>query len=379
MASRMSLSARLPGWLRGMLHLGETEVERLQRVRIPSRALVLFSRQFVVLLRGGVPLVQCLNALCLQDEYPDLGLVLVEVTRRVEGGHRLSEALANFPGVFSKIVVVMVQIGEKTGSLDDSMDRLAGWLERDGELMQRVRSALTYPAFIMALTVVLTLGLFYGVMPAFLGIFQDMHVELPLITRIVVAFTLAVRNPLAWLIGGLVLGLGWRQLKRTWADERGRVVLYRAATRLPVLGAILWNGSSARFCCAVSALLMSGSNLQSSLRLGAAVSGSPVLDRDVVPLSNAVMNGIQPSEYMMLHPAIYSRTMTHMAAAGEEASRLPEMFARASEFHGLEMESQVDALKAALEPMMLSAVAIIVGTIIFSVFLPLYGFLNKIS
>lgn len=357
----------------------ENELQQLQRAVVSPKALVLFARQFVVLLRAGVPLVESLSTLCLQEEFPQFGRVIEQVTRRVESGYRLSDSLARFPGVFSKIFVVMVQIGEKSGNLDDSLDRLAGWLERDSELRHRIRSALTYPAFIIGLTLTLTMGLFYGVMPAFLNIFEEMHVELPLLTKMVIAFTHGVRNPLAWIVSGALLGAAWHQLKRSWEDERGRVVLYGLARRVPLLGSILWNGSSSRFCCAVEALLSSGSNLHSTLLLAGQVSGSPLLAQDVKRLARAIMDGEQASEYMLLHPEIYSATMTHMAAAGEEVSRLPEMFGRASEFHGLEMESQVDALKAALEPLMLAAVAVIVGIIIFAVFLPLYGFLNQIG
>ncbi len=371
---------RLPAWLRRLLgRERRSELERLQQLSVPSKALVLFTRQFVVLLRAGVPLVESLSTLCLQAEYPDFGLVIEQVTHRVESGYRLSDSLARFPGVFSKIFIVMVQIGEKAGDLDDSLDRLAGWLERDSELMHKIRSALTYPAFIITLTMTLTMGLFYGVMPAFLNIFEEMHVELPLITRLVIAFTHAVRNPLAWLIAGGALGALWFQLKRTWQDENGQILLYGLASRVPILGSILWNGSASRFGCAVEALLSSGSNLHTTLIMAGQVSGSPILARDVKQLARAIMDGDNASEYMIRHPEIYSGTMTHMAAAGEEVSRLPEMFGRASEFHGLEMESQVDALKSALEPMMLAGVAVIVGVIIFAVFLPLYGFLNQIG
>lgn len=351
----------------------------MPRVRIPFQALALFTRQLVTLLHGGVPLVRALEAVSLQSEYPAFGKVIEEITRRVESGHRFSDSLTRYPELFPKIYVVMVEIGEHSGGLHQSMESLAGWLERDGQLRQRIRSALTYPAFILSLAGVLTLAIFYWVMPAFLGIFSEMQVELPLITRITLGLTSALRSPSAWLATALILAGLTRQLKRTWEDQNGRLFLYSLALRVPLLGGILWNGSTSRYCSAVETLLNSGSTLERSLRLSAAVSGSPVLLADAPRLTSAVMEGHLASDHMLEHPDIYSLTMAHMAAAGEEASRFPEMFGRAGDFHAMEMEGQVETLKAALEPILLAGVALVVGTIILSVFLPLYGFLNKLS
>ncbi|MFN8608223.1 MAG: type II secretion system F family protein [Vulcanimicrobiota bacterium] len=348
-------------------------------MRIPFQALALFTRQLVTLLQGGVPLVRSLEALSLQSEYPAFGEVVRDITHKVESGHRFSDSLSRYPLIFPKIYVVMVEIGEHSGGLDHSMERLAGWLERDGQLRQRIRSALTYPAFILALAACLTLIIFYCVMPAFMGIFTEMQVELPLITRFTLGVTNAVRSPTAWLATVLLLAGVVRQVQRAWEDPGGRLFLYSLALQIPLLGGILWNGAASRYCSAAETLLNSGSGLERTLRLSASVSGSPLLQSDSARLTGTVSEGNLASEHMLEHSEIYSTTMAHMAAAGEEASRLPEMFGRAGDFHALEMEGQVETLKAALEPMMLAAVALVVGTVILSVFLPLYGFLSRIA
>lgn len=357
----------------------KAELDLLAQVRVPFTTRVLFTRQLVTLLHGGVPLVRALETLTMQDEQPEFGRVVESITHQVEAGHRFSVALSRFPLIFPKIYVVMIQIGEESGSLHESLKCLGDWLERDGHLMQRIRSSLTYPAFVMAFAVVLTLALFLVVMPPFLTIFTEMRVPLPLITRIVMGVTAAVRNPLAWLIGGSLVWLAFHQLRRAWLDPHGRVFLYGLARQVPLLGSVLWNGSSSRFCCAAEALLNSGSTLDKTLRLAAAVSGSPYLELDIENLTRAVTQGNLLSDYMRHNPEHYSHTMTHMVAAGEEVSRVPDMLGRAANFHEIEMEGQVDALKAALEPLMLLAVATVVGIILLSVFLPLYGFLNKID
>lgn len=368
---------RARNWKRRILRQGETANDRLQRVRVASKDLVLFTRQFVTLFRGGVPLDQCLETLSQQETNVGFGLVILEVKSKVIAGSRFSDSVAKFPRVFPKIFEVMVRIGEETGCLESTMDSLASWLERDSELKTRVRSAMTYPAFIISTTIVLTLGLFYGVMPAFLTIFTEMHVQLPLITRIVLGFTRAIREPLFWLLTLAFLGVVRNQLRKAWADRKKRLILYGSVLRVPILGGILWNGSTARFCAASEILLNSGSNLLNTLRLAGAVCGSPVIEHNVTQMIETVKDGQSISVYMRKNPKVFSRTLANFVAAGEESSRLPEMFEFASSTHQMDMDTQVDALKAALEPLMLATVAILVGTIILSIFLPLYGFLTQ--
>lgn len=350
-----------------------------RNLRIPFQSLVLFTRQLVTLLYSGVPIVQSLDTLSYQSENPKFGEAVADISHRVSSGSRLSDALTHYPGIFSQIYVVMVRIGEQGGDLDRSLDSLAGWLERDGQMLQRAKSALTYPAFVAVLTTGLTFALFYMVMPAFLGIFSDLGAQLPLITRIVIAITEGVRNPAVWLGGLWLVGAFVHEIRLAWRTPRGRVFLYDLLLHIPMIGGVLYNSSCSRFCAALEALLGSGSDLSRSLKLAATVSGSPIIAQDADHLVASVVLGSQPSDHMYAHPEIYSATMTHMASAGEEASRLPEMLGRASQFHLLEMESSIDALKASIEPLMLGTVACIVAVIVLSIFLPLYGFLDKIG
>jgi type IV pilus assembly protein PilC len=351
----------------------------LQEVRIPARTLVLFTRQLVTLILGGVPLIRALETLSLQTEEPRFGEVLQRVVGQVESGHPFSQALSAYPHIFSRVYVVMVKIGEESGGLHSSLDCVGHWLQRDSDMYQKLRSALTYPVFVLSFCALLTCLVFYFVLPPFLSLFADLHVPLPLVTRVVIAITQGLRSPLVVLIlaaGSYALA---RELRRRWQTPGGRLWLYQAAAHVPLLGSILWHGSAARFGCALQALLESGNDLTRSLRLASNVSGNPVLEQDAEALVRAVMNGSHASEHMQLHPDIYSTTLACMAAAGEEASRLPEMVGRASDYHLLEMEGKVEALKASIEPLTLALVAMIVGTIIMAIFLPLYSFLDKIG
>ena len=351
----------------------------LQKVAVPAQVLVLFSRQLATMQASGVPIHRALETLGNQEEFPDFGVVLEEVTECVHGGGRFSQALSRFPRVFPRIFVTMVQIGEETGSLENSLERVANWLQRDDQVVQQLRAALTYPAFVLGVSVLLTLGLFYTVLPNFLNIFLEMHMQLPLLTRMVMAITQAVRNPLVWAVALVVFGLGYRALQASLATPTGAARLFRLAASTPFLGGMLVYGTASRYCAASEALLSSGMDLPRALRLAARASGNPLLDQDSQKLVDAVINGEQVSTHMALHPELYLPLLANIVATGEEASRLPEMFGRAAALFDDEMSHRVNTLSGALEPILVSGVALVLGTLVLAIFLPMYSYLTQLN
>lgn len=349
------------------------------KVTVPPQVLCVFSRQLATMLRNAVPIVQALETLSYQEEYPNFGEVVADIAEKISQGHMFSHQLAQYPRIFSKIYQTLVAIGERTGDLDSSLERLSDWLERDQRLRQRVKSAMTYPIFVLILSVVLTLFMFYTVLPSFLGIFSEMDVPLPWITRVVLFITQAVRQPGFWLVflGGLgvLYSVGGEYLR----TPQGQVSLFRVLRRIPLVGAMLMMGSSARFCMSVEAMLSSGMDLARALRMAASASGNPEFIADAPNLERSIMDGEPCSDYMAMHPEIYPPSLTHMVMAGEQSSRLADMFGRSGEYFDVEMNFQVDALSAAMEPLMLATVASVVATVILSIFLPLYSYLGKLG
>jgi type IV pilus assembly protein PilC len=362
-----------------VLVVDEAEEKRFQKRRVPRRMVVLFARHLATMLRSGVPIVQCLDTLRSQPESPHLGEVIDRLGRQIESGHKFSNALARFPLLFSPIFVTMVTIGEQTGGLDASLDRLASWMESDEGLAQSIKSALTYPIFVLIVSAILTLTVFYTVLPGFVDIFASMHIPLPLITQIILGLTTAIRKPLFWIVAITLAFGGCRLYQRESSTPEGQVRMFQMLLRVPLISSLLFEGTSARYCAAASALLGSGMDLTRSFRLAAGASGNPVIIRDAPKLIRTVMDGEHVSAHMARNRDVYSGIMMYMVRTGEEASRLPEMLQQAALFHEMETRSKVDALKAALEPLMLMAVALVVGTIVVSVFLPMYSYLNKLS
>lgn len=351
----------------------------LARVRVSDQDLIMFTRQLAAMLRTGVPITRSLETLASQGDDPRLREVVDFIYRKVSEGVMMSHAISQVPRVFSHMYVSMVRIGESTGALAENLDMLGMWMERDWQLVRKVKAALTYPIFVLVLSAVLTIGLFYYILPGFVKIFDEMQIQLPLITRIVMGITNAVRNPGAWMVG---LGCGaalYFFIRDQLATEAGRIRFYRLAMLVPVLGPMLRQAALARFCTSMTALLSVGVDLVAALRLAANASGSPLLAQDGLPMSSALRDGAQLSEYMQGRRDLYPGSVVQMLNAGEETSQLDQMFARLGQFYNEEVNYLIEGFSAVLEPVMLAGVALVVGTIVMSVFLPLYGFLNKLG
>ena len=374
----MSLSSQRPA-APAKHRRGDIDPVWAAKVAVPPRTVVIFTRQMASMLKNAVPILGALDTLSNQVEHPVFGEVIRLSCEKIEAGVKFSRVIAYFPKVFPPIYVTMVQIGEQTGSLDEALERLAHWLERDDNLRQRLKSALTYPAFVMTLSTVLTLGLFYTLIPGFIQIFDDMKVELPMITQIVVFITNSLRNPGAVLIGLSVIGILTTAFRKFISTPSGMGTFYRFCLKVPVVGGMLTFGGLARYCAAMEALLTTGMDIAKALKLSANASGNPLIKHDSEFLINSVLEGEPVGEYMRMHPNVYPPTLTNLVSSGEESSRLAEMFGRTASFYDMEMGYQVEALGATLEPLMLFGVSFIVGTIVLSIFLPMYGFIGKLS
>ena len=363
-----------------MAILEDIEVEAAyRRVRVPARLVALFTRQLSAMLTAGVPLLQALDTLQDNEECPDMGNVVVVCGDLVSGGHTFSNSLSKFPRVFPPVYVNMVTIGEQVGQLDDSLERLAVWLEKDEALRQRVLSALSYPALILSVATLLTLALFYTVLPGFLEVFREMHIPMPWITRVVMAITDATRNPAGWLAGISLLGLSFGAVQYVQSRRRLKIIAYRWVLKIPVLGRMLRTGSLARFCSAASTMMFSGLDLLRCYKLAAGSSGSPLLEKDSANLAKSIQEGELASSHFEANQDIYPPTLTHMVAAGEEASQLPELLQRAGAYYEEECNYLVDALSAAIEPILLACVASIIATVVLSIFLPMYSFIGDLG
>lgn len=352
---------------------------REKEVKIGLKDLVLFTRQFATMIRSGIPVTFALDTLSHQPENPNLGQVIARVSKLVGEGHKLSHAMSQFPGVFDTTFQAMVAIGEESGQLDNTLERLAGWRERDYQLTRQVKGALSYPLFILSLTAVLTFFLFYSILPNFLEIFEQMKIPLPIFTKVMVAVTKASQNPGVWLVmtalGVAIHGL----IREQWKTEPGRLRLFNFVHEIPLAGQLVRITSVSRFAAAVETLMESGLGLQKTVILAGESSGNPIMIVASRELVDRIKDGEQMSDYILTRVDLFPPAFGQYVATGEETSQVSRMMGEASRMFDEEIGYKVDALGAALEPLMLGLVAGIVGFVLLSIFTPLYSHIGSLG
>lgn len=345
---------------------------------VSEQALVVFARQFATMINAGLAMVRCLDVLGIQTEDAQLKPVIVQVRREVEGGSTLANALAKFPKVFSPLFVNMVRAGELGGILDEVLNRLAGFLEKDFNLKKKVKSAMTYPAVILVMAIVIVFFLVTFILPTFVSLFVGMEMKLPLPTKILIAFTNGARNPVILIISAVVLGVGFFLFKKWTSTQTGRYQYDKFKLKLPVFGMLIRKVSISRFCRTLGALLQSGVPIMQALEIVGKASGNEVIAETVTKVRESVREGESIAVPLNLS-GLFPPLVTQMVAVGEETGNLDGMLAKIADFYDVEVEYMLASLTSLLEPLLILAMGFVVGFIVISVFLPLYQIIGNIK
>ncbi len=352
---------------RGLL-VTAIEPVAVKDVKVKHRDLVVFTRQFATMLGAGLPLVQTLATLAEQSP-ESLTEIAVDLRRQVEAGQSLSAALERFPKTFSRLYISLVRAGEISGNLEIILDRLAGYLERADSLRRRVSGALTYPAVILAMVILLGAGFLVFIIPLFDGIFTSFGAQLPLPTRIIVALSEFFRDYwwlLALVVTAVVLFL------RFYSDTaEGRLRLDRWKLGMPVFGGLFIRVAVARFSRTLGTLVRSGVPILDGLAITAVTVGNRVLERAVLETRRAVAEGRTFSDPLAA-TEVFPPMVVAMIAVGERTGRLEEMLNKIADFYDDEVEVAVASLSALLEPILMIFLGFVVGGLVISMYLPIF-------
>jgi type IV pilus assembly protein PilC len=333
--------------------------------------LVVFSRQLATMINAGLPIVRALYILSEQTENPKLNDVVVAVRKDVEAGLSLSESLGKHPEVFSRLYVEMVKAGEIGGILDGVLLRLADQLERDQDLRRKIRSALTYPIVVLILAILAASFMLIFIVPVFAKMFQDLGGTLPLPTRI----CMLISDILTSILGVLVyagMGLAVVLFLRWKKTERGRKVWGRAVLRIPAkIGDVVKKATLARFARTLATLSAAGVPILQSIEITATSSGNWVVENALLKSRDAIREGIPLYKPLETEP-VFPPMVTRMIAVGEETGDIDGMLTKIAEFYESEVDAAVKALTSIIEPLMIVVVGGIVGSIVISMYLPMF-------
>lgn len=338
--------------------------------RVNLRDLLVFTKQFAVLIRAGVNLNNCLNLLAQQIENPYFSEVILQIRSSVESGESLHESLNKYPKIFPPIYIHMVEAGETSGQLDSILDRLTEHLEREFEIKKKVTGALTYPAAILAVAFVAVFVLMVYVVPQFVSMFEGFNVELPFITKFLIAasgFCATYWWAIILFIGLLIWGFNYYR-----STPQGRKTIDSFLYRLRVVGPVIQKLGAARFARTLGTLLNSGVQIITSLEIVERASGNTVIAAAVNQAKGNIIRGSVIS-VPLAQTKVFPPLVTQLIAVGEETGEMSALLNQIADFYEKEAGYAVESLTKLLEPAIIVFVGAIIAVIIAAIYLPIFN------
>lgn len=351
--------------------------------RVGLKDLSLFCRQFATMIDAGVSLIRALTVLEHQTGNSNLRSVIRRMQARVEEGTALSRAMQEHPAVFSNLAVGLVRAGEVGGVLDEVLERLATFIEKDVELRRKVRSALTYPIIVICIAFGIVIGLVTFIIPKFIALFDDFGVaQMPGPTQLLInashfmtSKTAGVPN-LAVLFGGIfVFYLLFRAAIRTRLGSRIWDIF---KLKLPVFGKLSHKVALARFSRTLSTLMDSGVPILQALETVAGAVGN-VLMADAIMKARASIREGDEIATPLASSKLFPPMVVHMISVGEETGALSQMLSKIADFYDSEVQATLESLTAALEPVLIVFLGGMVGFIVIAMFLPLIAMIQSLT
>jgi type IV pilus assembly protein PilC len=335
-----------------------------------------FSRQFATMINSGLSLLRALYILADQTENEKLCTVIDQVRQDVERGASLSQALGRHPKVFNRLYVAMVRAGETGGVLDSVLLQLASTIEKQVELRRKVKSAMTYPAVVFALCLLIVAAMLLFIVPTFKNIYAQLNGTLPLLTRILIKVSEIFKKffPILILVGaGAIYGF-----KRWVETDHGREIWDRVKLRAPVFGKLVHKTALTRFSTTLSVLLSSGVPILEALEITSETVNNTVLSKAVKDVQSGVKTGESMAKPLSTH-SVFPPMVTQMIAVGEETGAVDTMLDKIGEFYSQEVEATVNALTSLLEPLLIVVLGASVGGMVIALYMPMFNIIKLIK
>ncbi|MBE2939170.1 type II secretion system F family protein [Anoxybacillus flavithermus] len=337
---------------------------------------VIYLRQFATLLKAGVTIVDATRILAEQTESKALKKSLLRIEEQLRNGQPLSVAMMNDSKIFPPLVINMIRAGEASGSIDETLERLADHFEKVHRTRQKIVSALAYPIVVGIIAVIVVIFLLVGVVPTFVSMFADFGADLPSITKFVLRAS-EVMQTYWWGVLLLLLSTyGVLMLLRR--QKKTKYYIDVIVLRMPIFGGMMQKAVLARMTRTLSSLFSSAVPILQALTIVEAVVENEVVARVIRTSRDALERGESLTEPMKRHWA-FPPLVTQMIAIGEQTGSLDAMLAKVADFYEAEVEAATDRLKSLIEPLMIVLLAGVVGTIVTSILVPMFDIFNHIQ
>jgi type IV pilus assembly protein PilC len=338
--------------------------------KVTSADIALFSRQLATMLAAGIPLVQAFEIVGNGHENPAMQKLILSIKQDVEGGTALAEALAKHPLHFDDLFVNLVEAGEQAGALETLLDKIATYKEKTEAIKKKIKKALTYPAAVLVVAIVVTTILLIFVIPEFESLFQGFGADLPAFTRMVINLSEFMRDK------------GWAVLAAVVAGISGYIYAYKRSRKLretqdrlmlkaPIVGPILVKAAIARFSRTLSTMFSAGVPLVEALQSVAGATGNIVYENGVLAIRDEVSTG-QRLQRAMENTGLFPNMVIQMIAVGEESGSLDEMSSKVADFYEEDVDNAVDNMSSLLEPVIMAILGVLVGGLVIAMYLPIF-------
>jgi type IV pilus assembly protein PilC len=345
--------------------------------RIKLREIAVMTRQLSTMVDSGLSVVRSLGILGNQVENPELARILTEVRLDLEHGSSLSAACAKHPKAFSKLYCTLIQAGEVGGNLDDVLTSLADTIEKQAALNRTIKSAMTYPAVVLSVMVVIFSAMIIFIVPVFQNLFKSLGGKLPLPTRILIGVSNVMTS--AWVLVVIAVFVGTIVGIKKWiATENGRRIWDRWMLKPPVFGQLFHKVALARVTNTLGSLISSGVPILEALDISAETAGNVTVG-DVLRLAKVgVREGRPLADPLREHEDIIPALMVQMIEVGEQTGVLDGMLKKVAVFYDQEVEVTVNNLTALLEPLLTVFMGIGVGLMVISLYLPMFDYIKLV-
>jgi type IV pilus assembly protein PilC len=353
----------------------------LYRAKVKQNELILFTTQLSVMLDSGVVLSDALDAIAAQAEHGTFKMIIMEVAEKVKGGENFSKALAGYPKVFDTMFISMVKASEASGKMADMLNVLSGYLNFESETRKRIKGALTYP-FIMALMAVAATGtLMFFVLPRFMRIYESRGAALPKLTQVLVSFSKILGN-LQIMTGILTATIFVAVGLYYWAGTlTGRRVIDFIKIHTPVLGTMFVDTVVTRSMRIMATMINTGVNLLESIEVMQDSCQNYYFKRLWMVVDEKIRDGYQLSESILISPGhdLIAPGIIQMLRAGEKSGKLGEVCDKVSVFYEKKLEASIRNVMALIEPVMITIMGTIIGTIAIALLLPVFRISSVIA
>ncbi len=347
--------------------------------RVKLRDLSIFYRQFATMINAGVSLIRCLDVLEQQTSSYRLKTIIRDIESELEGGASLSQAMSKYPKTFSELAIGLVRAGEVGGVLDETLNRLAIFVEKDMELRRKIKSAMTYPVLVLIFATGIVLLLTTYILPQFIQVFKDLGLKedsFPLPTLMLMRASDFIMHKW-WMVIIIIVGLVF-VFNRVKATKTGKRIWDALALRVPVFGGLIHKVAIARFARTLATLLGSGVPILQAMETTAGTITNELISDAVLAARANIRQGDTIADPLAASKQ-FPPMVVQMVTIGEETGQLDDMLEKVADFYEAEVDAALASLASALEPIMIVVLGVVVGFIVISMFLPLVSIISQLS